>query len=85
MDREGLIKEFSLKIASKVVREFEGNDNYTVHDLRNYTELLLNELVSENESLHLVSYCECCDGTGYIEGEHYDDIQACLTCNGSGR
>jgi hypothetical protein len=51
MDREGLIKEFSLKIASKVVREFEGNDNYTVHDLRNYTELLLNELVSDRYTL----------------------------------
>jgi hypothetical protein len=28
--------------------------------------------------------CPCCDGTGYCEGEHYDDLQACLTCGGSG-
>lgn len=29
--------------------------------------------------------CECCNGTGIVEGEHYDDLQPCLTCNGSGR
>lgn len=28
--------------------------------------------------------CPCCDGTVYCEGEHYDDLQACLTCGGSG-
>lgn len=28
--------------------------------------------------------CPCCDGTGYCEGEHYDDLQPCLTCGGSG-
>ena len=35
--------------------------------------------------LHGVSKsCHCCDGTGYCEGEHYDDLQPCLTCGGSG-
>lgn len=28
--------------------------------------------------------CDCCNGTGYVEGEHYDDIQGCNTCLGRG-
>ena len=28
--------------------------------------------------------CACCGGTGLVEGEHHDDLQACLTCNGKG-
>jgi DnaJ-class molecular chaperone len=36
-------------------------------------------------NIHDVSKsCPCCDGTGYCEGEHYDDLQPCLTCGGSG-
>lgn len=33
---------------------------------------------------NITKLCSCCDGTGYCEGEHYDDLQACLTCGGSG-
>lgn len=29
--------------------------------------------------------CPCCDGTGKCEGQHYDDLKPCLTCNGSGK
>ena len=47
---------------------------------------LVNEAQSKALLLHDVSKsCPCCDGTGYCEGEHYDDLQACLTCGGSGR
>lgn len=28
--------------------------------------------------------CHCCNGTGIVEGEHYDDKQSCRTCNGKG-
>ncbi len=28
--------------------------------------------------------CGCCNGTGIVEGEHYDDLQGCMTCNGRG-
>ena len=28
--------------------------------------------------------CLCCDGTGIVEGESYDDKQSCLTCSGRG-
>jgi len=28
--------------------------------------------------------CDCCNGTGMVEGEHYDDLQACNTCLGRG-
>ena len=32
----------------------------------------------------LTKSCPCCDGTGHCEGEHYDDLQSCITCGGSG-
>lgn len=28
--------------------------------------------------------CLACNGTGYVEGEHYDDLQGCHNCLGSG-
>lgn len=28
--------------------------------------------------------CDCCNGTGIVEGEHYDDLQSCNTCLGRG-
>lgn len=31
------------------------------------------------------SKCPCCNGTGVVEGEHAEDVEGCLTCNGSGK
>ena len=43
------------------------------------------EKSDSNCNIPLISKsCPCCDGTGYCEGEHYDDLQACITCGGSG-
>ena len=28
--------------------------------------------------------CECCQGTGYVEGDDRDELEGCLTCNGRG-
>ena len=37
-------------------------------------------VVGQSEQLK----CDCCDGTGMVEGEHYDDLQSCNTCLGKG-
>lgn len=36
------------------------------------------------ECLGVRESCLCCGGTGYCEGEHYDDLGSCMTCGGSG-
>jgi predicted methyltransferase len=43
-------------------------------------QLILHGVVGQSEQLK----CLCCDGKGIVEGEHYDDKQSCLTCNGRG-
>ena len=49
--------------------------------IKNLTEqLILSGVVEQSEQLK----CLCCDGKGIVEGEHYDDKQSCLTCNGRG-
>lgn len=55
--------------------------NFTLNAVAN----LMAEYAAKNCVIPTVSKsCPCCDGTGYCEGEHYDDLQACLTCGGSG-
>ena len=38
-----------------------------------------------NKKSEIKNSCPCCDGSGYCEGEYFDDLQPCLTCSGSGR
>jgi len=33
----------------------------------------------------IIENCECCNGTGLVNGEHFDDIQGCHNCLGSGK
>lgn len=28
--------------------------------------------------------CDCCNGTGMVEGDCIDELESCLTCNGKG-
>ena len=37
-------------------------------------------LVKNNVDLANVSNCDACDGTGLVEGEHFDDLQPCRNC-----
>tara|TARA_R110000787_G_scaffold104110_3_gene210877 strand:+ start:188 stop:421 length:234 start_codon:yes stop_codon:yes gene_type:complete len=30
--------------------------------------------------MHYVSKCDACNGTGIVEGEHFDDLQPCRNC-----
>lgn len=59
--------------------EFERwwNDENTQEQVKNCS---IPDVVGRSEQLK----CDCCDGTGLVEGEHYDDLQGCLTCNGRG-
>ena len=43
-------------------------------------QLTIHSVVLQSEQLK----CLCCDGTGIVEGESYDDKQSCLTCSGRG-
>jgi hypothetical protein len=43
-------------------------------------QFAIHNVVRQSEQLK----CLCCDGKGIVEGEHYDDKQSCLTCNGRG-
>ena len=43
-------------------------------------QLTIPDVVGRSEQLK----CHCCDGTGIVEGESYDDKQSCLTCSGRG-
>ena len=45
--------------------------------------VMFSQEVKELKSSELLK-CLCCDGTGYVEGEYYDEVQSCLTCSGSG-
>ena len=43
-------------------------------------QLIIANVVGQSEQLK----CDCCDGTGVVEGEHYDDLRSCNTCLGRG-
>jgi len=53
--------------------------NYSIEQATNELFDLYN-VVLQSEQLK----CLCCDGTGIVEGESYDDKQSCLTCSGRG-
>ena len=36
--------------------------------------------LKNNVDLGDVSNCDACDGTGLVEGEHFDDLQPCRNC-----
>ena len=42
--------------------------------------LSLGDVVGQSEQFK----CDCCNGTGMVEGEHYNDLQSCNTCLGRG-
>lgn len=42
--------------------------------------LLLFSVVGQSEQLK----CDCCNGTGMVEGDCIDELESCLTCNGKG-
>ncbi|MFA7708151.1 MAG: hypothetical protein WCX73_04325 [Candidatus Pacearchaeota archaeon] len=72
------------EIAQWVIdNRYAKSENEKVSDVEMYHELV--ESIEKLCNIHDVSKsCPCCDGTGYCEGEHHDDLQACLTCGGSG-
>jgi hypothetical protein len=37
-------------------------------------------VVEQSEQLK----CDCCNGTGMVEGDYRDEVESCLTCNGRG-
>ena len=48
-------------------------------------KMLIRNLRKEEENKRSEQLkCLCCDGTGIVEGESYDDKQSCLTCSGRG-
>ena len=57
-----------------VVREFES-----------YVVSINLEDDRPNIKTSLFDDCKCCEGTGLVEGEHFDDKQPCMTCNGRGK
>ena len=63
--------EIDLELFQKVIKETQA-----IREL----VLTIPVVVGQSEQLK----CDCCNGTGLVEGEHYDDIQGCLTCNGRG-
>ena len=42
--------------------------------------LTLYGVVGQSEQLK----CDCCNGTGMVEGDYRDELESCLTCNGRG-
>ena len=61
--------------------ELELTDDYINWLERNVVKLFaIPAVVGQSEQLK----CDCCDGTGMVEGEHYDDLQSCNTCLGKG-
>lgn len=42
--------------------------------------LRLFSVVGRSEQLK----CDCCNGTGMVEGDYRDELESCLTCNGRG-
>lgn len=68
-------------------------DEYTSKYLQENAELVQDTIKATLEAINYSRCCksdseqlkcDCCDGTGLVEGEHYDDVQGCLTCNGRG-
>ena len=49
-----------------------------------------NEMLVKNCSIPVVVgrseqlKCDCCNGTGMVEGDYRDELESCLTCNGRG-
>jgi DnaJ-class molecular chaperone len=42
--------------------------------------LRIHDVVEQSEQLK----CDCCNGTGMVEGDYRDEVESCLTCNGRG-
>ena len=74
--KENIDKYFETVSPEEIVKVME-DAGFELEDVTNTDKTELN--------LHSVSECCCCNGTGIVEGEHNDDLQSCLTCNGSGR
>lgn len=52
--------------------------------------MLMNEILDEVLTIPAVVgqseqlKCDCCSGTGMVEGDYRDELESCLTCNGRG-
>lgn len=59
-------------------------DRYLLMEKHNVTRIN-NKFIRRMYNKENSNNCLCCAGTGYIEGDSVDDLQSCLTCNGSGK
>ena len=72
-----------LKLAFEAGKEYGSNrtdKNFNDFLDKHKEQLALCNVVGRSEQLK----CDCCKGTGMVEGEHYDDLQSCNTCLGKG-
>ena len=55
---------------------------YTTNDIEKVADEIcsLFNVVGQSEQLK----CDCCNGTGMVEGDYRDEFESCLTCNGRG-
>jgi len=83
MDRLKKPKDFleKLRLTDSDYQD-SGMINHIADLLERYSteQFAIHNVVRQSEQLK----CPCCDGKGIVEGEHYDDKQSCLTCNGRG-
>lgn len=78
-----------MDIKERLKKAFSVPDNWDKHDYQipRYTFEDLEhavEIANSSNDIHNVSECESCNGSGLVEGEHFDDLQPCMTCNGRG-
>lgn len=44
---------------------------------------LIFSLFNDNKQIEQLN-CDCCNGSGMVEGDYRDELESCLTCNGRG-
>jgi len=77
---------------SKLIKDYgdfrvEAN---TLDELRNYENKLVDRLYKAINVMQCCMgkaeqlKCDSCNGTGMVEGDHIDELESCLTCNGRG-
>jgi len=66
--------------------QYQKNDTDQEQDFEHeFASLKVAEAMLSNKATIVTEKCPCCSGSGKCEGQHYDDIQPCLTCGGSGK